>query len=108
MLDEVEQPFVGPLQIVDDEDKRAIFGQRFEEAAPRGERLVLRARDSRGLTDERTQVRQNPVRILIDEMLDGARELRCDLVVVVRLEDAGLRLHHLAERPLADSHVVRQ
>src|SRR4029079_12480551 len=36
------------------------------------------------------------------------RELRRHLVVVVRLEDAGLRLHHLPERPVADSLAVRQ
>ena len=41
MLDEIEQPFVSPLQIFKDQDKRAIFGKRFEKAAPRCERLVL-------------------------------------------------------------------
>ena len=43
MLDEVEQSLVGPLQIFEDQDERAIFGERFEEAAPRCERLVLRS-----------------------------------------------------------------
>jgi hypothetical protein len=41
MLDEVEQPLIGPLQILEDQDERVIFGERFEEAAPGCERLVL-------------------------------------------------------------------
>ena len=64
--------------------------------------------DIAGLPDERTQVRQHPLRVLVDQLLDRARELRLDLVVAVRLEDAGLRLHHLAERPVADALAVRQ
>ena len=99
MLDEVEQALVGPLQILEDEDERVIFGERFEEAPPRCERLVLRSGGVAGLPDERTQVCQHPVRVLVDQLLDGARELRRDLVVAVRLEDAGLRLHHLRRAP---------
>ena len=71
MLDEVEQALVGPLHILEDQNERVLFGERFEEAPPRCERLFLRARDVRGLADERTQMRQDPVRVFLDQLLDG-------------------------------------
>ena len=40
VVDEVEQAVVGPVQILEDEHERALLGERLEEAAPGGERLV--------------------------------------------------------------------
>ena len=39
-VDEVQQPVVGPVQILEDEHGRPVLGDRLEEAAPRGERLA--------------------------------------------------------------------
>src|SRR5207249_2065214 len=57
---------------------------------------------------KRTEVREHPLRVLVDQLLDGACELRFDLVVAVGLEDSRLRFHHLRERPVADAFAVRQ
>src|SRR5206468_9118501 len=53
-------------------------------------------------------MREHPLSVLVDQLLDGVRELCAYLLVAVRLEDAGLRLHHLRERPVADALAVRQ
>ena len=85
-----------------------LLRQRLEEPAPRGECLVLRTGPSCGEADERAELRQEPLRVFVDELPDGALELRSGVLIAVRLEDAGLRLHHLGERPEADAFAVGQ
>ena len=55
VLDEIEQPVVRPLNVLEDEDERMLLGQRLEEAAPRGERFFLRPAGV-ALTQQRPQV----------------------------------------------------
>ena len=88
VLDEVEQAVVRPLDVLEDEDERMLLGQRLEEAPPRGERLLLRAgRTVARLPDQRTQMRQHPLRVSSISCVDRARQLRLDLVVAVGLEN---------------------
>jgi hypothetical protein len=57
MLDEVQQPLVGPLHVLEDEHERALLREGLEEASPRRERFLARAAVERGrLADERAQV----------------------------------------------------
>src|SRR4249919_1702235 len=53
MVDEVEEAFVGPVEILEDEDERALVGDSLEEAAPRGKRLVLPLIPARDVLDPR-------------------------------------------------------
>ena len=63
VVDEVEQPVVGPVQILEDEHERALLGERLEEAAPGGEGLVAAVAGRSILRvepDERPQVLARP------------------------------------------------
>ncbi len=40
LVEEVEEALVGPVDVLDDDDERALLGETLEEAAPGGERLV--------------------------------------------------------------------
>jgi hypothetical protein len=103
MLDELEQPVVGPVDVLEHEHERVLLRERLPEAAPSRERFFLRTRSGARLPDERTQMRQDPLRVLVEHLLDSARELCVRLRVAVRLQDSRLRLHHLGERPVADA-----
>ena len=85
-----------------------LLRQGLEEAAPSGEGFLLRARYVARLAHERTEVRQHPIRVLVDQLFDRAAQLRFHFGVAVGLEDAGLRLDHLRQRPVADPFGVRQ
>ena len=61
LVDEVEQLVVGPVQVLEDEHGRPLLGERLDEAAPRGEALVARARSALE-PDERAQPRLDPRR----------------------------------------------
>ena len=96
---------VGPVQVLEDEDERPFVRQALEEAAPGGERLVTGVAGglrTGGKPDERPEVRLDP------GVGDGVRELAGRLCLVVAVEDSGLRLDHLAERPEGDALSVRQ
>jgi hypothetical protein len=104
VVDEVEQRFICPVQILEHEDERPLLRQRLEEAAPGGERLVptvarayIRCLD----TGERSQVPLDPccLRAFRDDRRDGSAELLLCEFGAVGFEDSGLRLDHLAEGP---------
>ena len=113
VVDEVEQRVVGPVQVLEDEDERALVGERLEEAAPRRERLVAPRRRtsssvSRPASGRRCRSIQPASRVVADESLDGLPELLLRLLRTVGLEDPGLRLDHLAERPERHAFAVRK
>src|SRR6185295_17594496 len=108
VLDEVEQAVVGPLHVLKHEHERVLLRECLEEPPPRRERLLLRARRIERPPDEWTQMREHPLRVLLDQLLDRPLELGVDLLVAVGLEDPRLRLHHLRQRPVADTLAVRQ
>jgi hypothetical protein len=111
VFDELEQRGVGPVQVFDHEDERALRRHRLEKRAPGGEGLVA-FRGSFALcgSNETRELAFDP------RTLGGAREQRLDgrgqLVSrgrrVVGLEDAGVCLDDLAERPQRDAFPVRQ
>ena len=109
VVDEVEQAVVRPMEILEDEDEWALVGERLEEAPPGSERLPLASPPPVArLPDERAQMRDRPLGVFVEQLLDRTRRAFLGLLVVVGLEDAGLRLDHLAERPVADAFAVGQ
>ena len=79
VVDEVEQRVVGPVQVLEDEDERALVGDRLEVAPPGGERLVaaVARRLVRLEPGERTQPPLDPRGSVAigDEPLDGLPKL---------------------------------
>src|SRR6266403_5870058 len=53
-------------------------------------------------------MRQDPLRVFVDQLLDRACQLGLDLVVAVGLENRGLGFHHLGKSPVADALSVWQ
>src|SRR5437667_330956 len=53
-------------------------------------------------------MRQHPLRVFVDQLLDRASQLGLDLVVAVGLENRSLGFHHLGKGPIADALSVRQ
>jgi hypothetical protein len=56
VVDEVEQPVVGPVDVLEHEHEGVILGERLPELAPGGESLFLRACRATCLPDQGTQV----------------------------------------------------
>jgi hypothetical protein len=56
-VEKVEQAVVGPVEVLEDEHRRALVGERLDEPAPRGERLAasIRSRPVLGDADQRPQ-----------------------------------------------------
>ena len=72
MVEEVEQPFVGPVEVFEDEHERPPFAERLEEPTPGRERLVAALALRRLERDEWTEVALDPGRLLAirDEVAD--------------------------------------
>ena len=111
-VDEVEQPVVGPLEVVEDEHERPPLRERLEEDAPAGEELRVTFAEADVLghePDERLEARSDPASLrLAYQLLHGVRELRRSRARVIVLVDSRLRLDDLAERPERDAVAVRQ
>ena len=113
LVDEVEQTVVRPVEILEDEDERPLLGKRLEEAPPGCERLsrVVAARIGAGSeAGEGAEVALHPPGFLglVQDVLDGCAKLGFGRLGVVALQDPGLRLGHLAQRPERDAVSVRQ
>ena len=109
MVDKVEEPVIGPVQILEHQHERPPLGQPLEEPAPRRERLgharTLLAREA----DERAEVRGHPLHLVVrHHSRHGGAQLLGGLVRRIRIEQTCLRLDHLAERPVGDAFAVRQ
>ena len=105
MVDEVEEPLIGEVEVLEHQHEHAQVGERLEEAAPGGKSLIAAiVRYGRvGLQAyERAQVALEPARVVPRRQLSHhPAQLLLRLLRPVRLQDPGLRLHHLAERPEA-------
>src|SRR5919109_141530 len=99
------------MHVFEHENERAVLRESLEEAPPSREGLAPPVAGDVGLdveTGERAKVLDDPRRVgrLSDEELDCGRELSLNLVRGIRLEDAGLCLDHLGERPEGDPFAV--
>ena len=104
LVHEVEQALVRPVEVLEDDDERPLLGHRFEKAAPGGEGRLPAVVAELGLgreADEGAQLRLDPVRVagVREDVGDSASQLLLDAVRGVLLDDAGLGLDDLRERP---------
>jgi hypothetical protein len=99
------------VQVLEDEDERALLSKRLEETAPGREGLLAGAADRlvASETDERAELPCDPRPLgLLDVLRDRLAKFPGDVLRGVALEDSRLRLHHLSERPERGSFAVRQ
>ena len=111
MVDEVQQPVVRPLKVLEDENGRPVRGERFEKPAPRREALsapIATLVTFTGEADERTEVSVDPasLRRLVEEVGQHGAQLLLRRRVGVGLENSGLCLDHLAQRPVGNPVAV--
>ena len=99
------------MKILEDEYGRAALGDRLQEPPPRSECLATPVFRHVGASepDERSEVTLDPRPLtVVRENGDDIAELRRGRVGVIRLEDPGVRLDDLAERPVGDAFTVWQ
>ena len=110
VLQEIEEPVVGPLEIFHGEHEEAAqTGDTLDEPTPGGERLAAIA----GLTlqaHERAEVTLDPARLLSvpHDGLHRRLEALGGNIRSVRLEDSRLRLDDLGKRPEREPCAVRE
>ena len=103
---EFEEWWVGPVQVFDDDDSGTVRGDRFHEALPGGEGLFAGFGLAGVDSEQREQSRPQPVALL--DLRKCCVELRGRRLRRIGLEDPGVRLDQLAERPERDPLAVRQ
>ena len=108
MVDEVELPLVGPVQILEDHDERVLDGHPLEEGAPRGEEIVAAAGLAVGHAEELLEARCHPAPLgLVGHV--GLQRL-CQLGSgggrVIKLQQPDPAANHLGQRPEADPLAV--
>ena len=104
LLEECEHRLVRPMKVLEDEYRRPHCSEDLEEPAPGGELLVAPGSRARSDPDERKEPLPEPGALVavgqdVVELRDGDRRR-------VRLEDPGLALDDLAERPERDRRAV--
>ena len=105
MLDEGQQCIIGPMQVLEDQDGGVAHRDLLDEAQPRGEVLVPAC--LRGLEAKQSaQTLEQPLAVLTRRH-DGF-ELGLHGLATVALQDAGVGLEDLAERPEGDVLTVGQ
>ncbi len=112
VLEELEHRRVGPVQVLDHQHQRVVAGHGLHEPAPGGEQLGPLGLDRvrAGDPEQRGQPRPQPLalRRVGEEAVQGRPELARHLGRWVGLEDAGLGLDDLAQRPEGDPVAIGQ
>ncbi len=108
VLDELEQPAIGPVEVLEYEDHRVAVGYALEEGPPRREQLLAR---TAGHLLESEQTREPgldppPFLGIGQPFGGGGGKLRARGLRVVGLRDAGALANHLGQRPEADALAV--
>ncbi len=103
VVDEVEQPRVGEVVVLEDHHHGRRGGQTLEEGAPSGEELLGAGRAALH-SKKRQQGRLDPASLELVGDVRGERlgDLRARGQLVVALEQAAAHAHHLAQGPEAD------
>ncbi len=99
------------MQVLEDDDERALIGEPFEKAAPGREGLGSAISAELGLAgdaDQGAEMRLDPGGVVgaRKRSASGFGELLRDLGGRVLFEDAGLRLDDLAQRPERDTVAI--
>src|SRR5581483_7414904 len=102
VVDEVEQPAVGPLEVLEREDDRPLVREPLEEQAPAREKIcavglgpLLKAQKVR-----QTWLHQTALAFLWHVLLDDRAQLVSSRGGILLLLDARTRAHHLGQRPV--------
>ena len=103
VLDEVEQPLVGVVQVLDEQQDRTPPGEGLEEPAPAGEQLALG--EVGGVAGQAEQpgepdAHERAVGVVLEEVAQRLAELVLDQVEVVVVGDAEPGPDDLRERPV--------
>ena len=108
MVDEVEQSVIGPVEVLEHEHERPLRGCRLEQSPPGRKCLLSLGAFCTFEAHERTRLPRHPFPLLfvLRERLDHRLELLRRGRGVVGLEDPGVRLDDLAQRPEADPLAV--
>ena len=104
VLEEGEERLIRPVQVLEDEHGRALLGDSLQEPAPGGEELLALGRGGRLDPEQGEQPLTEPL-ALVGVGEDGGELLLGDRGRVT-LEDAGVRLQDLPERPEGDPFPV--
>src|SRR5689334_17428932 len=100
------------MEILEDENKRVSLCKRLEEFPPGGESIAatVAAAALHAQSDERPQMLRDPLGLVLsgDGIGDHRVELRLGLLQWIGLEDARLRFHDLAQRPVREALAVRE
>lgn len=104
MLHEVEEAAVRPLEVLEEEHRRAPLRDPLEEDPPGGEEDVAAARGGRLEPQEREERRLHPAPVLVgrDVLGDRRPDPLAGRGLVVVLDQLGPAADHLAERPEGD------
>ncbi len=105
VLDEVEQPRVGPLDVLEHEHRRIPLGQSLEQDSPGREQILLVAGDAVFETEQVGDARPHPAPLLrVGEMfLEGLGQLASCRGKILVLQDAAPHAHHLGESPVGNA-----
>ena len=108
VVDEVQQRRVRPLEIFEDEHRRALLCEPLEEEAPGGEEVFTVGRDAFLEPEQLGEPRLDPGALLgVGEvLLERLPELAGRRLGILLLGDSGPHAHHLGERPVRDAVAV--
>ena len=108
VLEEVEQARVGPLHVLEDEDRRRLLGQPLEEDPPGREEVLLVAGGPSSRPEQVGEARLDPAPLLrVGHVhLDRRAQLRARRARLLVLDDAAAHPHHLRQRPVRDALAV--
>ena len=108
ILDEVEQPVVGPLQVLEQEDDRLARRHPLEEDPPGGEEILFVRCAPLGDAEEMREagLEEAPLLGVLNDADEGLAQPRARRLGVVLLGDPRAHPHHLRERPVRDSVAV--
>ncbi len=101
VVDELDEAGVGPLEILEDENGRALERDALEERPPGVEELGAAARRSVADAEQREERRRqaSPLPLVVDVLREGRVDTLVRPCRVVALEQAGAPPDHLAKRP---------
>jgi hypothetical protein len=110
VVDEVQQPRVGPLDVLEDHHHGSGGRDALEEQPPAREQVGPVRGDPLLQAEEMREPRldQPPLALVGHVALDGLVQPGARGAGVLLLEDARTRAHHLGERPVADALAVGQ
>ncbi len=108
VLDELEQALVGPVDVLEHEDRRSLLADPLEEGAPGREQLLAleRAKFLQPEQAEQLWLDPAPLALIGDIFVEGGCDLRSCRRMVVAFGEPGTLTDHFAERPERDALAV--